>query len=328
MPKAIKRKLQTTITKYKGLISKIKPDTNHEFILEKGKTYLFELQQKLNPALIRHHKIYGMATAKSSIGRLDVLARLIVDGMGCYEGFNHEVGGDVVMYVEITPLSFNIIMKVNTSITQLRLFLGEPDKCEIRSNLLHEASISDGTKDGYLRVDLTNSPVGSIEACAFRAKNEGGLEPIRAFKIKNIPMSDPKKYWDNLSAHENKSGEKYLIIEQSRFYILRSIEKIALHDTTAVYCMAIDETIGEMRIHYAGFVHPLFGRNKKAGEDQELGTPLIFEVRGHDVPVILQHREKLAKIKYYQMSRAAQKAEPTEYSNQKLKLSGFFDEWR
>lgn len=27
----------------------------------------------------------------------------------------------------------------------------------------------------------------------------------------------------------------------------------------AVYCRPSDETIGEMRIHYAGFVHPGFG---------------------------------------------------------------------
>ena len=31
---------------------------------------------------------YGQATAKSSVGRLDVLARLIVDGMDHYEAFH------------------------------------------------------------------------------------------------------------------------------------------------------------------------------------------------------------------------------------------------
>jgi hypothetical protein len=55
-----------------------------------------------------------------------------------------------------------------------------------------------------------------------------------------------------------------------------------------------------MRIHYAGFVHPWFGLNR--GDDKE-GTPLIFEVRGHDLPTVLGHKEKLARLEYYRMSK-------------------------
>ena len=103
---------------------------------------------------------------------------------------------------------------------------------------------------------------------------------------------------------------------------MRSQEKIALPAGVAVYCRAIDETIGEMRIHYAGFVHPLFGRERNDGQT---GTPLIFEVRGHDVKVLLTHGEKLARLTFYRMSKDAPLTkEVTDYTDQTLKLSSFF----
>jgi DNA topoisomerase IA len=52
--------------------------------------------------------IYGQATAKSSIGRVDVIARLIVDGMSEYEKFNPDEVDSGDMFLEITPITFNV----------------------------------------------------------------------------------------------------------------------------------------------------------------------------------------------------------------------------
>jgi dCTP deaminase len=89
--------------------------------------------------------------------------------------------------------------------------------------------------------------------------------------------------------------------------------------------------MGEMRIHYAGFVHPYFGLYR---EDGTKGTPLIFEVRGHQVPVSLADREKMANLIFYRMSEDAPPLSPEEkqdeakgYGSQDLKLSKFFGEW-
>ena len=53
-----------------------------------------------------------------------------------------------------------------------------------------------------------------------------------------------------------------------------------------------------MRIHYAGFAHPFFGTEN----NKRLGTPLIFEVRGHNVKVSLKHGEKMAHLVCYRLS--------------------------
>jgi deoxycytidine triphosphate deaminase len=104
------------------------------------------------------------------------------------------------------------------------------------------------------------------------------------------------------------------------------------NDGIAVYCRAIDETIGEMRIHYAGFAHPFFGRERA---DRQTGTPLIFEVRGHDVKVTLTDGEKMARLIFYRMSEDCRlpkqktRRQKSGYENQTLKLSEFFSpcEW-
>ena len=85
----------------------------------------------------------------------------------------------------------------------------------------------------------------------------------------------------------------------------------------------MDETIGEMRIHYAGFVHPYFGTVRT---DNKIGTPLMFEVRGHNVNVSLGHKEILAKLTYYRMSQEPDKSQPA-YDNQELELSKLFAKW-
>ena len=79
-----------------------------------------------------------------------------------------------------------------------------------------------------------------------------------------------------------------------------------------------------MRIHYAGFVHPLFGLDRKDGKT---GTPLIFEVRGHDVEVLLSNAEKMARLTFYRMSKDCESGTPSEYSDQILQLSKFFGKW-
>jgi len=64
--------------------------TDSVYKLEKQHTYVFKLQEKLEAPLREAGLIYGQATAKSTVGRVDVLARLIVDGMTTYEFFDPE----------------------------------------------------------------------------------------------------------------------------------------------------------------------------------------------------------------------------------------------
>src|ERR1041385_235032 len=113
------------------------------FTLSAKNTYVFKLQQQLGPA-VRDFELYGQATAKSSVGRVDVLARLIVDGMDTYEYFDPQglSSRSGEMYLEITPITFNVKVRKGISLSQLRLFYGEPSVVEMRGEQLFETLLN------------------------------------------------------------------------------------------------------------------------------------------------------------------------------------------
>ena len=228
-------------------------------------------------------------------------------------------------------MTFKVRVKVGTSLSQLRLFQGKPEDSEVRGTDLYGAVLLGGGRDqpdGFLRVDVSPIRVNAKPVAAFCAKPEN-QNPVNLWvdKDKNgkpLNRPDPTTYWDFA---ESQNGR--FRVRQPNFYILRSKERMMLGRGVCVYCRAIDETIGEMRIHYAGFVHPYFGYPAEA--EQKPGTPLIFEVRGHDVDVLLNDNEPLARLQFYRMSQdcpeTPDRAMLSPYNDQTLRLSQFFDDF-
>lgn len=306
-------------------------------VLKSKNVYVFRLKERLTCKL---KNIYGQATAKSSIGRLDVIARLIVDGEYQYEYFdsNHLSESNGEMYLEIIPISFDIEVNEGSTLAQLRFFYGRIEDAIIEDKDFLK-SILIGSKEGmgYLSVDTTNIHFKGKRISAFRSKvnlkknnEKEELLPIQVYeKCKKL---DYKMYW----VSEESVNNQYLQLIPDEFYIIRSKERIALPPGVAVYCKAIDESLGEMRIHYAGFVHPNFGLLRS---DDKEGTPLIFEVRAHNVQVQLTDGERLAKLIFYRMSEYVElkqdstdlteqieKERQSGYGNQELKLSKYFSD--
>jgi dCTP deaminase len=314
---------QWFLHKKRGLAEQLSP-VDGIYELRSRETYVFKLRERLEKELVEAG-IYGQATAKSSIGRVDVLARLIVDGMDTYESFDPEGleqrSGE--MYLEITPTTFNVKVKPGISLSQLRLFYGKPTNAEMRGKELFKTLLhGSGADDGSLSVDVTSTKIGGLSVGAICAK-PAPLEAIPLWKEKEeTKRPDPCKYWRFVKADESSR----LKIEETNFYLIRSKERISVPKGVAIYCRASDETIGEMRIHYAGFVHPFFGRRRTDGE---IGTPLMFEVRGHQVHVSLADGEKMANLTFYRMSQDCEDDDAAEesYETQTLEVSKFFRKW-
>lgn len=301
--------------------------------LKRCQSYVFELKLHFKPLFCSANVFHGQATGRSSVGRVDVLTRLIVDGMEEYEGFSADAltkeGSSGCLYLEVTPITFDVAVKPDTALSQLRIFLYSPEVSRVdEPDLYQHTLIGDGEPNprGVLRLSLDPDP--THEFSAFVGKRGGGtdqdLPPVPLWDQPTESKPDPETYWDGLTVPTDSSaGRRLLRIEQGRFYILRSYEKLCLPPGVAVYCKPSHEAIGELRIHYAGFVHPYFGLGRQDGEG---GTPLIFEVRGHDLPTVLAHKEKLAYLEYYRMSLPP-KREDSKYETQILKLSAFFAPW-
>lgn len=294
--------------------------------LETGKTYIFQLREYLT--LPKGSEFYCQATGKSSIGRLDVLVRLMANKCASFDTIKNDNCYEGNLYLEVTPITFPIQIKEGEALAQLRLFRGSPEWSELKDKELplYGSMIlkEDGQQNAETVTDLTvNLSPDKNGILAFRTKEKKEIEENNLFVdlTQGENSHDPKKFWEPQTPVANGILE----IEPERFYILRSKERFRLPPDVAVYCQAISETLGELRIHYAGFVHPGFGL------DQKKGTPIIFEVRGHNVKVFLRDDETLAHIKLYRMSKACSRkclrTKKTVYGDQELKLSKYFKDW-
>ena len=236
--------------------------------------------------------------------------------MSGYDLFDPNKPSSGELFAEITPISFNVRIKVGIALAQLRLCYGEFQHAEIRGHEICRTCILDSQgNDGLLSVSLEPLEIGGLAGTAFEGGQTEDNVTLDLWKLPTDERPEPWKFFKLLEA-----SKKRLHLQPGSFYILRSKERLSIPAEIAVYIRAIDETLGEMRIHYAGFAHPWFGRNR----DDSLGTPIIFEVRGHDVPAVLLDGEKMARLTFYRMSEPAERPDQADYDSRELQLSSFF----
>ena len=65
-------------------------------------------------------------------------------------------------------------------------------------------------------------------------------------------------YFEKVSI-KGEGAEHSVLLEERKFYIMKSKERLCIPRDVAVEVIAISERIGDIRIHYAGFAHPGFG---------------------------------------------------------------------
>lgn len=259
-------------------------------VLETGCVYLARLQERL--AL--PEDIAAAMNPKSSTGRLDVFTRVIGDGAEAFDQLPE--GYDGPLYVEICPRTFSILARPGDRLVQARLRRGA-----------HEAA-----RSITLSVDLRSAdgaPVG------YRAKRHSPLVDLT--KVGGHP---PAPFWEPLYAN----GQ--IVLDPGEFYILASREAVEIPLGEAAEMAPIAPEIGEFRAHYAGFFDPGFGVETAGGK----GSKAVLEVRGRDVPFILDHGQTVAKLVYEPMAgpvKTAYGVSGSNYQAQGLKLAKHFKAW-
>ena len=308
------------------------------FLFEKKGIYLVELDHYLKlPA-----NVNGRATGKSSIGRLDVITRLLTDNSSEYDTV--EAGYTGPLHLLIQPQTFPIKVNPGASLNQLRLYSGPPHdsviprwligsfdtpfwyvpyqerkqdyKCwgeilsESNESLIADPSLFD------LTVELSDQKPAHI----YKAKDLATVDAIDLRKGKE--SHDPAIYFETVDIQAD-GATRLVDLEANSFYIMKSKERLFIPNDVAVEVIAISERIGDIRIHYAGFAHPGFGRHNNP---EKRGTPLIFEVRATDMPTRLYDGSLLARIQLFRMS-AETEIGSSAYDKQELKLSSYFEDW-
>ncbi len=296
-----------------------------------NKVYLVQLAWGLElPA-----NICARSTAKSSIGRLDALVRLVADHQPEFDRIAENINTD--LYLEVAPITFQLRVRPGIALSQIRFIKGTEDLCTVPSQALQfEDSPVLVNRDGtsarsrppeggdpnavLLSLDLSPDPNLAFVGFAAKRDQEQPIDPSlrRPAEGQEDQRYDPVEFWEPVLAD---AQTKTITIEKDRFYIFRSKERFRVPATLAVECQAYSESLGDIRIHYAGFAHPFFGL------ERESGTPLIFEVRGHSVNTILRDGDPLAKVYFRRMTNPAREDQKQIYNAQELQLSGCFKEW-
>ncbi|MEA2901603.1 MAG: dCTP deaminase [Actinomycetota bacterium] len=262
-------------------------------VLETNRPYLIPLAERLDlPPHIR-----GKANPKSSTGRVDVFTRVITDYGHRFDEIAPGYKGP--LYLEVVPLSFPIRVRQHLSLNQLRLMVG-------RSTLTDEELAARHAADPILFRGGEPTPVEDFETAnglflsldlegdkgqqvGHRARSNADL-----LDMAGVGAHAVEDYWEPVRSEEGAR----LVLQPERFYLLLSDESVMVPPDLAAEMTAYDPTSGELRTHYAGFFDPGFGYDPAAGLK---GSRAALEVRAHDVPFMIEHRQKVCKLTFEKM---------------------------
>jgi len=263
-------------------------DLSKGAVLERGCVYIAELQEalKLPPG------ISARANPKSSTGRVDVFVRLLSDGGIAFDDVAEGYSGPT--YIEIAPQTFSVLVRRGTRLNQLRLKRGHPERLRIEN----------------VGVDLTG------EIAGFRGRRHAGV-----VDLDHVDGHDPRNYWEPLRPQNGQ-----LLLDPGEFYILASKGAVEIPVLEAAEMTPIDPSVGEFRVHYAGFFDPGFGTDEAHGK----GSRGVLEVRSHETPFILEDGQTVARLVYEPLTERPTRLYGdlgSHYQRQGLKLSKHFRIW-
>ena len=266
-------------------------------VFERGCVYIVPLMEHMNlPS-----DIGAKANPKSTAGRLDIFTRLITDGAIEFEQVPNSYKGG--LYAEIVPRTFPILLTQGDRLNQLRFSRGKPPSLDSRLQKLDEEEIlvyEAGDRPGEasirngLRLSINLQGTSEDEVIGYRAKKHAP-----AIEFTKINRYTPTDFWEIIQNPKNNS----LILNPDDFYILGSKEKIRVPPHYAAEMVAYDSSIGEFRIHYAGFFDPGFGY----GLSDVKGTHAVLEVRSHDVPFIIEDGQTVGRLIYERLMAPSEK---------------------
>ena len=293
-------------------------DLSQPTVFEKRCVYLVPLLEQLRlPA-----NLSAKANPKSTTGRLDMFTRLITDHGTEFERVQERYEGP--LYVEVVPRTFSVIVEAGLSLSQLRFMRGRPSSSDKQLKELdgQEGLVYlDDTRQGMavirdgLNLSVSLRGERETDVVAYRGRRDAPLVDLR-----KIGHYDARRFWDLI----HSCPDDQLILNPGDFYILGSRERVRVPPEYAAEMVPFDPSVGEFRIHYAGFFDPGFGY----GDRDITGTRAVMEVRAHEVPFVIEHGQMVGRLDYERMlavpDRIYGTAIGSAYQRQELALSKQF----
>ncbi len=268
-----------------------KMDLTKPTVFDKGSVFIVPLLEEVSlPA-----DTLAKANPKSTTGRLDIFTRLISDYGAEFDWVRKGYTGK--LYAEVVSRTFTVTVCVGTKLNQLRFIRGNPPytdnmlmELDEKETLVFEDedNPAQANIDRGLRISVDLRGNGDTEVVAHKAKKHA---PAIDLSKKNF--YEESEFWEPI--HAPAAGG--IVLNPGDFYLLASREKVRVPPTLAAELVPYDPSIGELRVHYAGFFDPGFGY----GLSDIPGTKAVLEVRAHEVPVLIEDRQIIGRLLYSRM---------------------------
>jgi len=298
-------------------------DLTQGAVLERDCVYIIPLLEHL--ALPKRST--AMANPKSSIGRLDVFARVITDQGTEFDRIREGYRGP--LYAEISPRAFSVLVRTGSRLVQLRIRRGSPQFSDTALRRLHaEIALVEAPNDGHVApeairnglpftVDVSGDPATGI--VGYKARRHTDV-----IDVDRVGHYDPREFWEPVYVHHGARGRDGMVLDPNDFYILASRESVVVPPEFAAEMLPYDTFVGEFRVHYAGFFDPGFGAAESGGS----GSRAVLEVRSHEVPFLIEHGQIVGRLVYERLiarpDRLYGGAIGSSYQRQGLALSKHF----
>ena len=282
-------------------------------VLGIGGVYVVRLQEKLHLP----KGVWGVANAKSTTGRLDVFTRLIADRSSEFDRLPAGYSGP--LFAEISPRTFSLLVRKGSRLNQIRLSRGNPVISGHRLQNLHDNDTTplvdakaEVDAEG-LRFSVDLKPRAGVPA-GWRAKRHS-----RMIDIDKTGAYAVKDFWEPV--YSENGG---LVLEPGAFYILAAREAVRIPPDYAAEMTPYLPSVGEFRVHYAGFFDPGFGYRL----NNDCGARSVLEVRCHETPFMLRHGQVVGRLVFEHMLEAPEwvygRDSGANYQGQGLRLARQF----
>lgn len=286
-------------------------DISEGAVLERGCVYLVPLQERL----VLPPDLACSTNPKSSTGRLDVFSRVISDAGSEFDRV--PAGYEGMLYAEISPRTFSVVVREGSRLNQARFRRGEAFLSDAELLTLHK-------RDGLVD-DIVNIEGGLKLSVDLLGENSKGVIGYRAQRytdvidVDQIAKYEVLDFWEPIHLRTSKE----LILDPGQFYILASRELVQIPPDVAAEMVPFDPMVGDFRVHYAGFFDPGFGSVRAGAKPARA----VLEVRSFEVPFTLEHGQTIGRLVFEKLAGETDSlygALGSNYQSQGLRLSKHF----
>ena len=270
--------------------------------LEKNGIYLIKLNESLNLP----ENVFAFSSPRSSVGRVDLQTRLIVDGYSRFDSVPAGYKGE--LWLQVIPKSFLIKLNFEDRLNQIRFFNGEAkiggreiEKIYSEQKLLFDENLNFIDSNEKIAKDGNGGIVMNINLNGEKSDGIVGYKNMLIDQVLDFSKKDyynPDDFFEPVYAPENGK----LILEKESFYIFSTKEYIRVPGNFASEMIAYDIYNGEFRSHYAGFFDPGFGY----GKDGEIkGRQAVLEIRSYENNFIFRDGQPICRMNFERLIEPA-----------------------